>query len=110
MTAIGGLLPDPVDGADQQVELVLGLVGSGTDQPEVDRGVASVGDDGKQDVVAGLGSAASGFDRLDAGGERLLIDLEGRAWGCGQKLALAALEARQFQQVPEILLLHHVRE
>ena len=104
-----GLAPDAMNVVDQLVELVLGLVvASVPDQPQVDRGVPPVGDDGKQDVVALLHLALARLDRLDPSRQVLLIILEGRARLGRDKLALAATDARQRQQPAQVGLLHHV--
>ena len=55
------LFPDAMNVVDQGVELVVGLVvAARSDKAQVDRGVAAVGDDGEQDVVALLRLARSG--------------------------------------------------
>jgi hypothetical protein len=62
---------------DQRVELVIGVVAAPrSDEAKVDRRVAAVGDDRKQDVIAFLGFAGSSLDKLDPLGEMALIGEE----------------------------------
>ena len=55
------LFPDAMNVVDQGVELVVGLVAAPrSDKAQVDRGMAAVGDDREQDVVALLRLPRSG--------------------------------------------------
>ena len=87
---VSGLPPDAQGVPDQQIELVVRLVVIvGIDEAQVDRGMAAIGDDREQDVVAKLWRPVAHLDRLDALVEQALIGLEGRRWLCGQDLTTA---------------------
>jgi hypothetical protein len=111
VAAIGRLAPGLEDLGDHRVQLVLGLVLLlGVDEPEVDRGMAPVGDDRKQDVVALLRLALALFDRLDALRQNPLVGLEGGARGNGDDLALAVGDPREFETLSELRLQDDVGE
>ena len=82
----------------------------GVDEPEVDRGVAAVGDDRKQDVVALLGLALALFDLLDALRQNPLVGLEGGARRNGDDLALAARDPGEPQILSKLRLQDDVGE
>ena len=111
VAAIGRLAPDFEDFGDHRIQFVLGLVRmAGINEAEVDRGVAAVGYDRKQDVVALLGFALALFDRLDALSQNLLIGLEGGARGNGDDLALAAGDLRELEILSKLRLQDDVGE
>src|SRR5271166_2053043 len=72
--------------------------------------MAPVGDDGELDVVALLWPAAAFLDVFDAPGQYLLVGAERVARLGRDELTLAALDARQFQVVPQIILEHDIRD
>ena len=85
------LFPDCKDPVDQGVELILRLVLMGrADKSEVDCGVAAVGDDREQDVVALLWLPLSRLDCPDALCEIALIGKKGLARrGCDDLVSAA---------------------
>jgi hypothetical protein len=85
------------------------LSGSLPDEAEIDRGVATVGDDREQDVVALFGLAGPFFDCLDPLCEMLLIAEEGFARRRRDDLSAPSGDGRQFEVLPQIGLEHHVR-
>ncbi len=97
---VAGLLPDAKSIGDEGVELVaLFIPLSGIDEAQVDRGVAAVGDDGEQDIVARLRRAVAFLDRLDALVEQALIGLEGGRRLGRDDLPLAAGDRRHLDVV-----------
>src|SRR5260370_18950887 len=63
---IAGLLPDAKSIGDEGVELVgLLVILSGIDEAQADRGVAPVGDDGREDILARFRAAGPRSDGLD---------------------------------------------
>jgi hypothetical protein len=97
------LAPDAMNIVDKGVELVRRLVVMvGENEPHVDRGVASIGDDREENIVALLRLAFAGFDEDDAFREGLLIGLEGRARLGGDDLALAGPDHGQAEIVSKI--------
>ena len=97
------LFPDAMNVVDQGVELVVGLVvASRLDKAEVDRGMAAVGDDRKQDVVTLLRLPLTFFDRLDPLGEMALIGEEGLARRRGDDLPTPSRDRRQLQILAEV--------
>ena len=105
------LLPHAMHVADEVVQLVVGIVlAVGQHEPQVDRGVAAIGDDGEQDVVTLLGLARALLDDVDPLGKRLLVALEVRTGRRGEDLPLAGAQCRQFCVGAQVGLAHHVRD
>ena len=88
---------------DQGVELVVGLVAAlRSDKAQVDRGVAAVGDDREQDVVALLRLPLAFLDRLDPLRQMTLIGEEGLARRRGDDLPTPSRDRRQLQILAEV--------
>ena len=68
----------------------------------VDGGMASVGDDRQENIVALLWLAFAFFDFGDAPGEDALVGFKGRGWIGGHDLALAAENCGQAEIVSKI--------
>ena len=108
---VGRAMIDFLHAVDHHVELALRVVAErGHDEPQVDRGVAAIADDGEQDVVALLGPARTAFDRLDPLIEDLLVGPEHRRRLGGDELALSTGDPRQAQMLPQVALLHDIGE
>ena len=104
------LAPDAMHVAHQLVELVLRLViVLRPDQPHVDGGVATVGDDGEKDVVALLHPSGAAFDLADPVREDGLVVPEGSAGVSGDQLARSASDAWQPEVAAQVILQHDVR-
>ena len=72
--------------------------------------MTAVGDDGEQNVVAGLDPAVALLDRLDAGVEHGLVAAKRGGRLGGHDLAGAGRDVRDFDVAPQIGGQHHVRE
>ncbi|WP_171257175.1 hypothetical protein, partial [Acinetobacter baumannii] len=70
-------MPNAESIGDEGVELIaLFVLLSGIDEAQVDRGVAAVGDDGQEDIIARFWRAVPLLDGLDAFAEAALLGLE----------------------------------
>lgn len=108
---IAGLLPDAKSIGDEGVELVARFVHlSGNDEAQVDRGVAAVGDDGQEDIVAWFRRAVPLLDGLDAVVKQALIGLEGGCRLGRDNLPFAAGDRGHFDVVLQIVGQHDIRE
>ncbi len=105
----GRLAPDAEAVLDQLVELVARLIVIvGIDQPQINRRMAPVGNDGKQNVVAGLGRTFALFNGLDAGLEDLLIELKVVGRLGGDDLPFARRDGGNFHILLQILRQHDI--
>ena len=105
------LLPDAVRGADQRVQLVVGLVTRPRfHQAHVDRGVAAVGDDLQQDVIALFHTTRAVLNLVDARSQLRLVVAERITRFGRDELAMTPFHGWQFQVAAQVVLQHDIRD
>ncbi|OAJ66098.1 hypothetical protein A0123_03225 [Gluconobacter cerinus] len=104
-------LPDVEDPRDHDVQLVAGVVVfPGSDKAQINRRVTRIVDHGQDDILTLLRLALALLDHLDPRFQLLLVIAKGGSAVCDDDLSAARGDFRQLHILPQVVLLHDVRE